>query len=80
VVEVGARVLLASVVPAAVVGAIAWIAVGPSLDTPANLAALAVLGAAGAFGYFAMAFLVGLREPSEILARSIGSVRSWARR
>ncbi len=80
VLRVGGRVLLASVVPAIAVGAISWLVIGGSLAAPANLAALAGLASAGAIGYLGMATLLGIREPTELLGRASGSIRSWARR
>lgn len=75
----GGRVLLASLVPAIVVGAIAW-NVGVAIEPPANLAALAILAAMGAFGYLGIALFLGIREPTEILGRAVNSVRSWVGR
>jgi putative peptidoglycan lipid II flippase len=80
VLRVGGRVLLASAVPAFVVALIAWNVIGASLDAPANLLALAILGMAGAVGYLVMTIVLGVREPTEILERAIGSIRSWAKR
>ena len=74
------RVVVASAIPALVVGAIAWGVVGAAFDVPASLAALVVLGAFGAAGYLAMAALLGVREPMDVLVRAIGSVQSRVRR
>ena len=74
------QVLLASLVPAVVVGAIAWGVLPASLGLPGNLVALATLASVGAVGYLVMALLLGLREPTEILGRTTGSIRAWARR
>jgi putative peptidoglycan lipid II flippase len=74
------RVLIASAVPAVVVGAIAWGVVGGSLEMPANLIALAALAAAGGVGYLGMASVLGVREPIDVFGRGIGSIRAWARR
>jgi putative peptidoglycan lipid II flippase len=79
VLRLAGRVLLASAVPAVVVAAIAW-NVGESLDTPANLAALATLTVLGAIGYLSMARLLGIREPTDVIGRAVGSIRSWMRR
>lgn len=80
VLHVAWRVLLASAVPALVVGVVAWSVLGATLDTPANLAALAILAAAGGLGYLGMASLLGVREPAEIVGRAAGSIRARARR
>jgi putative peptidoglycan lipid II flippase len=78
--RVGGRVLLASMIPAAVVGAVSWLVLGGSLSAPANLVALAGLATAGAIGYLGIATFLGIREPTELLGRAGGSIRSWARR
>ena len=76
VIRVGWRVLLASAVPAVIVGTVAWNLLGSSLETPGNLAALGVLATGGAVGYMGMALLLGIREPRDVLARLVGSIRS----
>jgi peptidoglycan biosynthesis protein MviN/MurJ (putative lipid II flippase) len=74
------RVLLASAVPALVVAVIAWSVVGDRLDTPANLVALVALTLVGAIGYLGMARLLGINEPTDVIGRAVGSIRSWLRR
>ena len=76
VLHVGKRVLLASAVPAIIVGTISWNLLGSSLKTPGNLAAVVLLAIVGAIGYFGMAVILGIREPTEVLGRSIGSIRA----
>jgi putative peptidoglycan lipid II flippase len=76
IVSVALRVLVASAIPAVVVGAIAWGVVGSDFDALASIGALAVLGLVGAAGYLAIAALLGLREPIDILGRVIGSARA----
>lgn len=80
VLRVCGRVLVASLIPAVIVGSIAWIVVGSSLEAPANLVVLAALTFVGAIGYLALAALLGIHEPMDIVGRSIGSLRSWAKR
>jgi putative peptidoglycan lipid II flippase len=80
VLKLAGRVLLASAVPAVVVAAIAWNVVSESLDMPANVVALATLTVLGAVGYLAMARLLGIREPTDVIGRAVGSIRSWRSR
>ena len=62
VIRVGWRVLLASAVPAVIVGTVAWNLLGSPLR-PGKPGGLGVLATGGAVGYMGMALLLGIREP-----------------